>query len=277
MSQVNVRRHGFTLIELLVVIAIIAVLIALLLPAVQQAREAARRSQCKNNQKQVALALHAYHDSHGTFPIGNLANINFTLQAYILPYLDQANLYNRLNFNYGGNCFNINTGDIYAPKIPAYTCPTDPLASTPGFLSGYGNFLVGAYFGTMGTSTTNKSGMFYSSSAGAPVKMRDVTDGTSNTLLFGERGAPVDGLYGWALCGYGNNNDGESDNLLTTAAGLSKGDSAGAHNNHYWSYHTGGGHFSLADGSVRFLSNNMSFATFQALSTKAGSEVLGDF
>jgi len=277
MSLAHVRRRGFTLIELLVVIAIIAVLIALLLPAVQQAREAARRTQCKNNQKQMALALHNYHDTHGVFPMGNLGGINFTYQSYILPYLDQANLYNRLNFNYNSNCFNINTADVYGTKIPAYTCPTDPLALTPGFLSGYGNFLVGSYFGNIGTTTTNKTGMLYTSNNGAPVKMRDVTDGTSNTMLFGERGMPADGQYGWTLCGYGNNNDGEADNLLTSATGLSKGTSSGADNNHYWSYHTGGAHFALADGSIRFLSTSMSFSVFQAISTKAGGEVVGDF
>ncbi len=277
MSISQVRRHGFTLIELLVVIAIIAVLIALLLPAVQQAREAARRSQCKNNQKQMAIALHNYHDTHGAFPIGNLANINFTMQDYILPYIDQANVYNRMNFNYNGNCFNINTSDIYASRVPSYVCPTDPLATTPGAYPGLGNFLVGSYFGTMGTAPATKTGMFYSSSAGPTVKMRDVTDGTSNTLLFGERGMPTDGQFGWVLCGYGNNNDGEADNLLTTATGLAKGDASGAHNNHYWSYHTGGAHFALGDGSVRFLSVNMSFTTFQAVSTKAGGEVIGEF
>ena len=112
MSLAHVRRRAFTLIELLVVIAIIAVLIALLLPAVQQAREAARRTQCKNNQKQMALALHNYHDTHGVFPMGNLGSINFTYQSYILPYIDQANLYNKFNFNYNSNCFNINPADV---------------------------------------------------------------------------------------------------------------------------------------------------------------------
>ncbi|MES2791126.1 MAG: DUF1559 domain-containing protein [Planctomycetota bacterium] len=277
MLHSDARRRGFTLIELLVVIAIIAVLIALLLPAVQQAREAARRTQCKNNQKQMVLAIHNYHDSHGIFPIGNLGGRSFTLQDYILPYIDQASLYNRFNFNYGGNCFDINTGDIYATKISAYMCPSDPRSSIPGFLSGFGNFHVGAYYGTMGTSASNATGMFYSSNAGKPVAMRDVTDGTSNTLLFGERGNPTDGQYGWVLCGYGNGGDGEADNLLSTAIGLGAGAPDGNHNNHYWSYHIGGAHFALADGSIRFLSNNMSFTTFQRLSTKAGGEVLGEF
>ena len=100
------RSHGFTLIELLVVIAIIAVLIALLLPAVQQAREAARRTQCKNNLKQLGLALHNYHDAFSVFPFGKGASYNgaaayarWSQHAMLLPYIDQAPLYNSINFS----------------------------------------------------------------------------------------------------------------------------------------------------------------------------------
>src|SRR5438874_3320507 len=102
MSFVNkaLRRAGFTLIELLVVIAIIAVLVALLLPAVQQAREAARRSQCKNNLKQVGLAMHNYHEAHECFPFGQLDSPNaFSAISQMLPYFDQVNVYNLINFS----------------------------------------------------------------------------------------------------------------------------------------------------------------------------------
>src|SRR5687768_14879280 len=145
------RRRGFTLIELLVVIAIIAALIALLLPAVQQAREAARRSQCKNNLKQIGLGLHNYHDTHRTFPpalisSGRYANstyapvLNTTGWVLILPYIDQAPMYNKYNFNVPSSISNplggrplaggASTSDankpIYSTKLEVYNCPSDP-------------------------------------------------------------------------------------------------------------------------------------------------------
>jgi len=119
------QRPGFTLIELLVVIAIIAVLIALLLPAVQQAREAARRSQCKNNLKQLGLALHNYHDVYNRFPMGGLALGSggaFSPQARLLPFIDGANLSNLIDFSqpYGAQ------PNVSRNKVPTYHCPTDP-------------------------------------------------------------------------------------------------------------------------------------------------------
>ena len=116
----NAAPRAFTLIELLVVIAIIAVLVALLLPAVQQAREAARRTQCRNNLKQYGIALHNYHDAHQIFPIGNVGNRFWTFQAMLLPFLDQISLFNRCNFNYPGTCFNSNVAStLHARRYAA--------------------------------------------------------------------------------------------------------------------------------------------------------------
>lgn len=279
------RPRGFTLIELLVVIAIIAVLIALLLPAVQQAREAARRSQCKNNLKQIGLAMHNYHDNYRIFPIGNLVGRSFTAQSYILPYIDQAPLYNKLNFNYPDYCFynNVPSNNIYATKVLAYSCPSDPLM--PGVCTdqtqtlGQGDFyFTGSYFGVEGKAWNDKSGMFYSTSLGVPpVLMRDITDGTSNTIMMGERGAPSTLGTGWMLCAYGSGDTGDTDNLLSTSVGLSPGKPDGNHNGHFWSYHVGGSHFAMADGAVRFLSDNISFSLLQNLSTKSGGEVVDNF
>lgn len=279
-------RHsrGFTLIELLVVIAIFAILIALLLPAVQQAREAARRTQCKNNLKQVGLALHNYHDTHRIFPIGNLVGRSFTVQSYLLPYIDQASLYNLLNFNYPNYCFynDVPSNNIYATKVLAYSCPSDPtmpaVCTDQTQTLGAGDYyFTGSYFGVEGKAWNDLSGIFYSTSLGSPVLIRDIIDGTSNTLLMGERGAPSNLGTGWMLCAYGAGDNGDTDNLLSTAVGLGPGKSDGTHNNHFWSYHVGGAHFAMADGAVRFLSNNISYSLFQNLSTKAGNEVIGDF
>jgi len=125
------KRRAFTLIELLVVIAIIAILIALLLPAVQQAREAARRTQCKNNMKQIGLALHNYESTSTCFPLGSNASWdripNWRLQ--IFPYLEQANLYSRMDFNlsFSGLVTNANTTALSNNKIATYICPSSPL------------------------------------------------------------------------------------------------------------------------------------------------------
>lgn len=182
------KRAGFTLIELLVVIAIIAVLIALLLPAVQQAREAARRSQCKNNMKQLGLALHNYHDVYNKFPMGGLALGSggaFSPQARLLPYIDGANLSNLINFGlpYGDQ------PDVSKNKVPTFHCPTDPDIRPK--LSG--NVITNwpiSYAANAGEWLTwdavnqkNGTGAF-----GQRVCMatRDFTDGLSNTVMLSE-------------------------------------------------------------------------------------------
>src|ERR1041384_123408 len=124
-------RRGFTLIELLVVIAIIAILIALLLPAVQQAREAARRTQCKNNLKQIGLAMHNYHDAYATFPLSSSWELGpgdcFALRRWsvrILPYFEQSNLYSRWDINKGP--FQSPNRQLLTNPVPLYLCPTTP-------------------------------------------------------------------------------------------------------------------------------------------------------
>ena len=207
-------KSGFTLIELLVVIAIIAILIALLLPAVQQAREAARRTQCKNNLKQYGLALHNYHDTFGRFAIGgsNWTGNRIGWQARILPYVEQAALYNAIDFN-GVNTYDqtISGKLLSQTRLPYLNCPTDPVGSgtmpsdrvQSNYSGSLGNTAVtsanaacdvlsntfaapgtAAYTHGGGLQSSNVDGIF--SRAGFGAKISDITDGTSNVLLVGE-------------------------------------------------------------------------------------------
>ncbi|MFN0198136.1 MAG: DUF1559 domain-containing protein [Planctomycetaceae bacterium] len=207
----STRRRGFTLIELLVVIAIIAVLIALLLPAVQQAREAARRTQCRNNLKQMGLALHNYHDAFLIFPYGSLAYLGAWRndvgnngrfdggQVMLLPYMDSANLYNVLSANFSTTSAGFTySGAGYTARyniIPGMSCPStpySPVTSGLGFHTNY-NLCVGpqscqggigsAALDPVDSGGVNRSGTFF---AFSNIGIRKITDGTSNTVIGAE-------------------------------------------------------------------------------------------
>jgi prepilin-type N-terminal cleavage/methylation domain-containing protein/prepilin-type processing-associated H-X9-DG protein len=192
-------RRGFTLIELLVVIAIIAVLIALLLPAVQSAREAARRAQCTNNLKQIGIAMHNYHTATNSFPLNGSANASYSpsyisnwgswsAEALMLGYLEQAPLYNAANFNWVsgfGMGWPINS-TVSTAIVNTFICPSDGLSPVPT----QGQIWTGEtnnYFASLGTSTdygTDGTGVF--TEGGRSYGVQAVTDGTSNTIAFGE-------------------------------------------------------------------------------------------
>jgi prepilin-type N-terminal cleavage/methylation domain-containing protein/prepilin-type processing-associated H-X9-DG protein len=201
MAISRTSRSGFTLIELLVVIAIIATLVALLLPAVQQAREAARRSSCKNNLKQLGLALHNYEATYSMFPMFGRTDIDFSVQSRLLPFLEQSNLADVLDYSkpaFAGG-FNSKTpytdaavgtrfADAFANPLTIFLCPSDPAPSqvvANGYTYGSNNYMVS--YGSGRDRNTDFSrrtdGLVYLNSN---VGFRDVTDGVSNTVFMSE-------------------------------------------------------------------------------------------
>jgi len=311
------RSPGFTLIELLVVIAIIAVLIGLLLPAVQKVRAAASRVQCLNNLKQLALAAHNYHDARERFPTGALLPVyvgdrptgGTNVWTELLPYFGQDNLYklwddkdNRNNVAGGRN-------STQAQVIKILLCPSDPLPETVVELTkaladptpappwSWGFHGIGSYGGNAGkrsvhTSRMTRDGIFY---IGSDVRIGNVTDGTSNTLLFGERyhrdpefdrqqpefWPGITHLGGVGRWSYVADVRANSQVTLSTPVPINyrvlPGGGRAALEDRacaFGSGHPGGANFAFADGSVRFLSDKTDLATLQALSTRAGGEVV---
>lgn len=300
------RKRGFTLIELLVVIAIIAILIALLLPAVQQAREAARRTQCKNNFKQIGLAMHNYHDVFGKFPYGYFDSNTYhgrdTWMQQLLPHIDQAPAYNK--YAAANVRWVMDTpSEIKDLKVPSLMCPSDP--SSGGFGGGggtraggkgfQGNYMLCAGNTLMTRNSTKLNGIACKNSS---IQFRDITDGTTNTLMAAE--TIIRGLSGggWGGAGgyWGGGNHGAygftslenpnttvSDQVYSckstvwpkspcTAIG-----GGSALRNFARSEHTGGVQVLLSDGSGRFVSENVSNDIWRALGSRSGGETIGEY
>ncbi len=351
------RPRGFTLIELLVVIAIIAILIALLLPAVQQAREAARRTQCKNHLKQVGLAFHNYHDTFGRFPLPGLmvfapgmgSGVGGTMTSNswglaTLPYMDQSPVYNLYNFSFA--CWDSRNTTAVQTKIPAFLCPSTPRTSNSTSYTIPAALLAGLATANLSLTdagaidyvTTNSvmdefveaaynDGVNYNDRPGwgqgglvvpplpsaniPPLAggIRDITDGTSNTILVGEMvgrnslyrstrrvlisppdaeatlnslaagGAWADPFNGnWELSGrlYDGTSDRGPCSVNCSNAKVNSSDSlrfaAGL-----FSFHVGGAHILMGDGAVRFLSENVSGITMTSLVSRTFGEVVGEY
>lgn len=308
-------RSGFTLIELLVVIAIIAILIALLLPAVQQAREAARRTQCKNNLKQLGLALHNYHDTANVFPPSSVGRcttplLNTNGLAFLLPMIDQSPLYNTMNFSVAFSTYvsmgtgtatndptTVGNADAVKRPITAFLCPSDPgVVVHPETTAHYGisatntgtggaktnyDFSTAPFYNTCenwGTTASTSRRMFGENSK---CRMGDITDGSSNTVAMAETTLMVYngrtaawGYRGWVMPGIDlvsqRINDWTYTGQPTIPGRLGSWSRSG-------SLHTGGIHVLLADGSVRFISENIDTVTRQRLAYMADGNVLGEF
>jgi prepilin-type N-terminal cleavage/methylation domain-containing protein/prepilin-type processing-associated H-X9-DG protein len=315
----SARRRGFTLIELLVVIAIIGVLIALMLPAVQKVREAANRLSCLNNLKQIALAAHNFHDTNGKFPtgarlpvyVGDRPTGGTNLWVELLDYFEQDILHKKWDYNDNRNNVGGGWAATQAHILKLLLCPSDPLAkpvweltaetgASPPWSRGF--YGLSSYGGNAGKRAVHtggppafarmtRDGIFWIDSC---VRFADITDGTSNTCLFGERlhfdpefdrrrplvwpdATPVGG---WGRWGYVANAGAMFQVTLHSAAPInyrvpSGGDFSTLENRAcaFGSGHPVGANFAFADGSVRFLSESTPLATLQALSTRACGEV----
>ena len=329
----NEKRRGFTLIELLVVIAIIAILIALLLPAVQQAREAARRSTCKNNLKQIGLALHNYHDVFGMFVLrrgGTNGSDSATsnrarLSGFVgmLPYMDQAPLFNKISAGDSthspfGPCAWCGWG-VWNVTLPILRCPSDGRNKQTIRTNNYVFCLGDSATSINGTSSR---GLFPYRSG---TRIRDITDGTSNTIAMSEHvranygpatsNANRSRVEGIAMGQSPRTNPGSCMSLASGAGWVSGTSVKGKHGTSLWdgqaercafttvlppnapscaegtnvnadsthaalapsSLHVGGVHVLMADGAVRFISENLDSTTRQHLAYMADGQVMGEF
>ncbi len=294
-------RRGFTLIELLVVIAIIAILIGLLLPAVQKVREAAARTKCQNNLKQLGIGLHSYHDANGQFPAGaGIAN-GLSWRVYMLPYIEQDNLYKQFdlgpgNWNGGSNREGPKKMVNALNKIPVFNCPSipdDKAANGSSTLVDGRKTFVSDYHGVAGPKGTNpaanaayrvdpnpagQGGFALQGLLGKDSKNRfgSLTDGTSNTIVVGEVSVRWNGNIlisdgaDWVRgVGFGNGMAGcrNVQNAINTPYN-------GVYNDiSFGSQHTGGAQFVMGDGSVRFVQQSIDLVVYKATASMDGGEV----
>lgn len=308
------RRIAFTLVELLVVIAIIGILVALLLPAVQAAREAARRMSCNNNLKQAGLAAHNYHDTYKSFPSGYLADgvattamasmergHGFAWGSLMLPFIEQQPLHDAIDFRL--DCRDANNMAWGATQIESFRCPSDSgpgtfvvSDSTSSYVLGISNYVGLLGYGSVSMTPGNPAGKgtFYRNSA---TRFRDIIDGTSNTIMIGERtqqhrfnGATnfIDSQSTWYAAVPGVERLAGMSGMMATMTeaqpslvlghagqpamggmmAMHRVPNTTNHIVHFSSQHPGGIGFVACDGSVRFLSETIQYETFRRLGVR---------
>jgi prepilin-type processing-associated H-X9-DG protein/prepilin-type N-terminal cleavage/methylation domain-containing protein len=282
------RRIAFTLVELLVVITIIGILIALLLPAVQAAREAARRAQCCNNMKQIGLAVHLYHETHSVIPPAydyrpNVAE-GWGWSAWILPFVEQASIASQIEYNFSYNLDHLPNRNLIKSILPFYQCPSAaPLkkAVCCMALAAYGTDHAGeTHYAAIATHTIPAAGYAFAEKGSgcmyvnSKVTFAQITDGSSRTLLVGERIANPDNdpwkLLAGSVCPGGVCEAGNvwaGPNMITTAYGINAGPTV--LESGVMSDHPGGANFTFADGHVQFLSQNLRQEILVAITTRA--------
>ncbi len=292
------KNRGFTLVELLVVIAIIGVLVSLLLPAVQAARSAARRVSNKNNLRQIGLALHNYHDVHQTFPSGWIgvdsdgrpnveAGSGFGWAAMILPMMEERALHDQLDFNSPIDSPTNSAGR--STYLSTFRSPSDIGPDSWEISSEEGGGVLARlptsnYIGCFGTTelhdceglppgtSCDGNGVFFHNSR---VRFADITDGSSNTFMVGER--KTDAKLDWYSTWIGAVPEGEETFARVLGAADHAPNSPDNHFDDFSSYDPGGVHFLFGDGRVQFLNENIDIRLYQSLATRAGDEIAGDF
>ena len=303
------KRNAFTLIELLVVIAIMAVLIGLLLCAVQKVRAASANTQCQNNLRQIGLAHHNYHDTNKRFAPGLIKNFNYnssgynvilpplplpfsnrqvfqnywSWQVFIMPFLEEENAYKTIKFE--EMPWNI---DISAYKIKRYSCPSDNRSDLTFNLYDLRSIACSSYMGVNGTNQFKFDGVLCPNRC---LSITQIADGTSNTIMVGERPPTIDAFYGWWTGGMGDwpyigscdvhlgvidqdYVDNDPHGLVATVFSFSPPERDPLNNTdrrHFWSFHSNGGNFIFTDGSVKFFQYHPTILI--PLSTYDGGEV----
>jgi prepilin-type N-terminal cleavage/methylation domain-containing protein/prepilin-type processing-associated H-X9-DG protein len=301
-STAKRRRAGFTLIEMLVTISIIGLLVSLVLPAVQQAREAARSMQCKNNLKQLGLALQIYEGRVGSFPPALVVDYDrypkdwpnpygwWSWPTFILADLGNEPLYRQFSDQFDKDVVQNYTKFNYltSSKVPTLHCPSDPQSDglfdddVTVYETGqveHCKMAHSSYFVCRGsTRALPGNGVFPDTNR--VTSFRDMADGTSNTFLMGERPIDKEQWTSWAMGGgAGSDYHGLADVTLDGSEGFYQGRTTACCDDmfHFWSLHRGGAHFLMGDGSVRFLRYGMDNSTFLSLCTRDGNDLVGEY